>query len=76
MKCSGQVRGGSSGQGGGVGVVAEEHGGGSFGEPIHVGTKVRQYGVGTRDRIGEGQGQFSTHHRRGRVCHGSDGEKE
>jgi hypothetical protein len=32
--------------------------------------------VGTRDQIGGGQGQSSGHHKKEKVCRGSDGGKE
>ena len=62
---------------GGVGVVAGKHGGGGFGVAV-LGKKgdKTQLAVGTRDQIGGGQGQFSEHHRREKVCRGSDGGKE
>ncbi len=46
------------GESGGMGVVVEEHGGGGFREAVlgEEGDKTK-YEVGTRDQIGEGQGQ-------------------
>ncbi len=56
------------GENGGVDVVAEEHGGGSFKfQKTHIGTKVKHDGVGIRDRIGEDQGQFLRHRNKGRL---------
>ncbi len=63
------------GERGGVGVVAEEHGGGSFGVTV-LGKGGRQGGAEIRAPIGEGQAQFLRHHRTGTVCRGSDGGRE
>ena len=46
------------GEGSGVDVVAEEHGGGSFRETVLGEEGERLDGVGTKDQIGGGQGQF------------------
>ncbi len=47
----------NKGEGGGVGVVSEEHGGGSLREAVLGKEGGRQGEVGTRDQIGESQGQ-------------------
>ena len=44
------------GEGGGVGVVPEEHGGGSLREAV-LGKEGDKAKLGQRDQIGEGQGQ-------------------
>ena len=47
----------NKGKRGGVGVVAEKHGGGGFGVAV-LGKEIgRQDEVGTRDQIEEGRGQ-------------------
>ncbi len=64
------------GESGGVGVMAEEHGGGIFERSSRVERGGGQGGAGIRAPIGEDQGQFLKHHRIGRICRGSDGGME
>ena len=47
----------NKGKRGGVGVVAEKHGGGGFGVAVLGKEGARQDEVGTRDQIEGGQGQ-------------------
>jgi hypothetical protein len=63
------------GEGGGVNVVAEEHGGGGLGEAVLGKMSDKAELERIRTPIREDQAQFLVHHRRGRVCRGSDGGK-
>ncbi len=62
-------------EGGGVGVVIGGRAKRWRSRRNRVGKEEQQGGVEIRAPIGEDQAQFLDHHRKGRVCRGSDGRE-